>query len=197
MLLVKSKRCQSTVLLVEFSESDVSPLLSQLIKIIPPGYSTCPNLNYLTENSTLLSISNNACNSDSLTMFDLSVFVKLVSVIVGDDNFRYVGTFKIDGLNELKTVSIGDDSFTRWKSDDEWNDLVVNNPTRSFHLLNCNELESIIIGVGSFSDYGGGFELRNLPKLSTIKIGEIGSGSFNFYYSSFVIESVLIVDFNE
>ena len=77
------------------------------------------------------------------------------------------------GLNELKSVSIGDDSFTRWKSDDEWNDLVVNNPTRSFHFLNCNELESIIIGIGSFSDYGGGFELRNLPKLSTIKIGEI------------------------
>ena len=89
MLLVRSKRCQSTVLLVEFSESDVSPLLSQLIKIIPPGYSTCPNLNYLTENSTLLSISNNACNSDSLTMFDLSVYVKLVSVIVGDEEYVF------------------------------------------------------------------------------------------------------------
>ena len=43
----------------------------------------------------------------------------------------------------------------------------------------------------SFSDYGGGFELKNLPKLSTIKIGEIGSASDNFYYSSFVIIGII------
>ena len=58
----------------------------------------------------------------------------------------------------------------------------------SFSILNCNELKSIEIGRYSFSDYGGGFELRNLPKLTTIKIGEVGSDSFNFYYSSFEIK---------
>ena len=61
----------------------------------------------------------------------------------------------------------------------------------SFSILNCNELKSIEIGRYSFSDYGGGFELINLPKLSTIKIGEIGSDSFNFYYSSFVINGII------
>ena len=57
--------------------------------------------------------------------------------------------------------------------------------------MNCIELESIEIGRYSFSDYGGGFELKNLPKLSTIKIGEIGSKSFNFLYSSFVIKGII------
>ena len=53
--------------------------------------------------------------------------------------------------------------------------------------MNCDELKSIEIGSYSFSDYAGGFELKNLPKLSTIKIGEIRSASFNFCGSSFVI----------
>ena len=70
---------------------------------------------------------------------------------------------------------------------DKWDDDKANNPNRSFSILNCIELESIEIGRYSFLDYGGGFELFNLPKLTTIKIGEIESISNNFYYSSFVI----------
>ena len=65
---------------------------------------------------------------------------------------------------------------------------IANNTNRSFTVMNCDELESIEIGEFSFSDYGGGFELRNLPKLSTISIGRIGNWTFNFYYSSFVIK---------
>ena len=47
------------------------------------------------------------------------------------------------------------------------------------------------MGEYSFSDYSGEFELRNLPKLSTIKIGEIGRDSLNFCYSSFVIKGII------
>ena len=95
----------------------------------------------------------------------------------------YVNEFKIDGLNHLKSLKIGINSFTSKIGD--------NNPSRSFSVLSCIELESIEIGPYSFSDYGGGFELRNLPKLSTIKIGEIGSESYNFYYSSFEIKGII------
>ena len=95
-----------------------------------------------------------------------------------------MNVFVIDGLNQLRSLKIGDKSFI--KTLDSWK----NDPSRSFHLLNCNELESIEIGEYSFSDYGGGFELFNLPKLSSIKIGEIGSGSSNFFYSSFEIRGV-------
>ena len=91
----------------------------------------------------------------------------------------------INGLNELKSLVIGSNSFTKNKNN------YGNNSSRSFHILNCIELESIEIGSYSFSDYGGGFELVNLPKLSTIKIGEIGSESYNFYHCSFVIKGII------
>ena len=93
--------------------------------------------------------------------------------------------FKIDGLNKLKSLVIGMNSFTERKNG------YGNDESRSFIILNCIELKSIEIGRYSFSDYGGEFELKNLPKLSTIKIGEIGSDSYNFYYSSFVIKGII------
>ena len=97
----------------------------------------------------------------------------------------------IDGLNHLKSIKIGINSFTLLKSDEEWDWNKANNDNRSFSILNCIELKSIEIGKFSFSDYGGGFELRNLPKLSTIKIGEIGYDSSNFFLSSFVIKGIV------
>ena len=117
-----------------------------------------------------------------------SQYTLLEELIIGDDCFGSVNEFMIDGLNELKSVKIGRNSFTNIKSNDRWDYNKANNPNRSFSLLNCVELESIEIGEYSFSDYGGGFELKNLPKLESIKIGEIESSSWNFYWSSFVIK---------
>ena len=88
-------------------------------------------------------------------------------------------------MNHLRSLKIGKNSFTKSKKDYEWNQ------TCSFHLLNCNKLESIEIGPGSFYDYGGMFELKNLFCLLSIKIGEIGTSSSNFFYSSFVVESTI------
>ena len=110
-------------------------------------------------------------------------FLNLEELIIGNDCFSNVELFKIDGLNELKSIKIGINSFTKY------NNSYDNNKSRSFSILNCDELESIEIGRYSFSDYGGEFELRNLPKLSTIKIGEIGSDSF--IYCSFVIKGII------
>ena len=120
-----------------------------------------------------------------------SRFTLLEELIIGDDCFGSVDEFNIDGLNELKSLKIGINSFTLLKSNDEWDWNKANNASRSFSILNCDKLESIEIGEFSFIDYGGGFELRNLPKLLTIKIGEIGIDSSNFCYSSFVIKGII------
>ena len=112
----------------------------------------------------------------------------LEELVIGDDCFRLMGKFMIDGLNELKSLKIGINSFT--KSKNNFGDDI----SRSFSVLNCIELESIEIGSFSFCDYAGRFELKNLPKLSTIKIGEIGRDSSNFYYSSFVIKGIVDID---
>ena len=85
----------------------------------------------------------------------------------------------------MKSIKIGINSFTKNKN--SWG----NNNSRSFGILNCDELKSIEIGRYSFSDFGGGFELNNLPKLESIKIGEIGNDSSNFYYSSFEMKGII------
>ena len=138
----------------------------------------------IESNATSIYLPDWTCNDLNYTTFNFSRFNLLEELIIGDYSFYSVDTFVIDGLNELKSLKIGNNSFTK-------KNQYRNDPSRSFSILNCIELESIEIGPFSFSDYGGLFELRNLPKLSTIKIGEIGSWSRNFCYSSFVIKGII------
>ena len=143
-------------------------------------------LNKMDLNVRQLMIELNCCND--VALLNLNKYTYLKSLVIGNDCFMNVSMFAIDGLNELKSLKIGMNSFTRNKNS------FGNDSSRSFSILNCIELESIEIGRYSFSDYGGGFELRNLPKLSTIKIGEIGSSSSNFCWSSsFVIKGIIDV----
>ena len=121
-----------------------------------------------------------------LNDFDISLFLNLEELIIGDNCFKNVKLFNIDGLNHLKSLKIGVNSFTKKRNG------YGNDSSRSFSVSNCIELKSIEIGRYSFSDYGG-FELINLPKLSTITIGEIGNRSYNFRYCSFVIKGIIDV----
>ena len=132
-----------------------------------------------------LTISSNCCND--LNSLDLNRFQCLQSIEIGDECFGSVKTFKIDGLNRLKTIKIGKNSFTQKKNRNG------NDKSKSFHILNCESLESIQIGEHSFSDFAGEFELKNLPQLQSIQIGTIGSESNNFFNSSFVIRGIDIV----
>ena len=143
-------------------------------------------------NSTVISIviPNWTCNNDDYTIFDFSRFTLVESVEIGDNSFAFVKTFRIDGLNQLKSLKIGMNSFTQLKQSN-WNWNKANNQSKSFHILNCESLKSIEIGEYSFSDFGGGFELKNLPSLQSIQIGEVRCGSWNFYNSSFVIRGIL------
>ena len=113
--------------------------------------------------------------------WNVSLFENLESIEIGNDCFESVKIFKIEGLNELKSLKIGENSFTEKKN------CFGKNESKSFHILNCKLLKSIEIGRYSFSDFGGEFELKNLPELQSIKIGPIKQDSFNFYSSSFVL----------
>ena len=137
---------------------------------------------------TSIIIPNWSCNdNNSYTIFDFSRFSLLESIEIGNDSFGSVSTFQIDGLNQLKTIKIGKNSFTQAKNG------YGNNASKSFHILNCESLESILIGEYSFSDYGGEFELKNLTQLQSIHIGITESTSYNFYYSSFVIRGKYVI----
>ena len=119
-----------------------------------------------------------------LVDWDVSLLFNLESIEIGSDCFGYVQTFEIDGLNRLKTIKIGNNSFTQ-KIYGTRDSL-----SRSFHILNCESLESFEIGKYSFYDFAGEFELKNLPQLRSIQIGTIGRYSRNFYHSSFVIRGI-------
>ena len=45
--------------------------------------------------------------------WDVSLILNLESIEIGNDCFKSVQTFKIDGLNQLITLKIGKDSFTQ------------------------------------------------------------------------------------
>ena len=124
---------------------------------------------YAFEKSTVFRI----CNLDLLQTLNIQ-----------DDMYNSVSTFKLNGLKSLTQLSIGSNSFTQKRN---W---YGNDKSKSFHILNCESLESIEIGNYSFSDYAGDFELKNLPQLQSIQIGTIGSESYNFYNSSFVIRGI-------
>ena len=126
-------------------------------------------------------------NENDYTVFDFSRFTQVESIEIGDDSFESVQTFKIDGLNQLHTIKIGINSFTQSKNSNG------SDTSKSFHILNCESLESIQIGEYSFNDFAGEFELKNLPQLQSIQIGTIGSISYNFFVSSFVIRSTELI----
>ena len=172
---------------------DVNESLSRLISII---ISSLNDLSKLDSSIINLIISHGSCNNESyLIELNLNRFVNLESIVIGNDCFGTVQTFQIEGLNRLQSLKIGDNSFTQVKSIDFENDIAgslskCRNESKSFHILNCKSLKMIEIGVCSFADFGGEFELRNLDNLESIKIGGSGNVAMNFLYSSFNIRGI-------
>ena len=106
-------------------------------------------------------VGDNGCNDDSVTELKLSGLARLKRIVIGDECFGKVRVFELDGLDELESVEIGQDSFRI--SDKERND-------GDYRIVNCPKLKSIQIGYEAFQDYHS-FELSNLPSLQSIDIG--------------------------
>ena len=88
-------------------------------------------------------------------------------------------------LNELKSVEIGENSFTKNKNS------AGNDPNRHFYLKNCPKLKSLKIGRYSFSDYSV-IEIENVDALEVIEMGDLNGGSKNFDDASLELKSILI-----
>ena len=169
---------------------DVNESLSRLIPI------PLNDLNELDSSIINLNIPSWSYNNElNLNELNLNRFVNLKSIEIGNDCFGSIQRFQIEGLNRLQRLKIGYNSFTQVKWNDFKNDSdssisKCRNESKSFHILNCKSLKVIEIGQCSFADFGGEFELRNLDNLESIKIGEIGYGSVNFIWSSFIIRGI-------
>ena len=166
---------------------DVNESLSQLIPI------PLNDLNELNSSIINMNIPSWSFNNElSMIELNLNRFVNLKSIVIGNNCFGSIQRFEIEGLNRLQSLKIGDNSFTHVKSIDILKDFSSSiskcrNESKSFLILNCESLKVIEIGQCSFCDFGGEFELRNLDNLESIKIGEIGYQSMNFFWCSFII----------
>ena len=158
---------------------DVHESLSKLVKVAEDD--PCMELMSMQLESGIVMIENSICDHYPSFVLDWNQYHFVNDLIIGDSNFQNVGNFQIDGLDQLTSLKIGKNSFTKNKNS------YGNDSSRSFHISNCIELQSIEIDNYSFSDYGGEFELKNLPSLISIKMG-----SYNFHHSSFKIKGILI-----
>ena len=145
---------------------------------------TKSDLMSLDNSVTHLSVGSN-CNDASLTVLDLSRFLYLRQLVVGDNSLMYVNEVKLIGLNVLRNVEIGMKSFTQHK------DNCGNDPNRHFYLKNCPKLKSLKIGRLSFSDYTV-IEIENVNALEAIEMGDLNEVSDSFCYASLELKSILI-----
>ena len=186
----KSKSVTSSALLPSFPELKKKP--SSSVLTFPPlkvNIKQESALEKLSQGVTDLVIASNSCNT--VKILDLSKYTNLLSVEIGDDCFGSVKKFRIDKLNNLRSLKIGRNSFTRLKSTNAFSEEISANTSFSFHITNCEALESVEIREYSFFDFSGEFELMNLPSLQSIKLGAVCSISNNFYCSSCIIRCII------
>ena len=128
-----------------------------------------------------LSVSNGCCNGRDLKELDLHLFVNLRELKVGSKCFEYVKKVNICGLKELERMIVGSWSFRR----------ANDSKGGSFYLRNCPKLKSLKMGRYSFNDYTV-IEIENVDALEVIEIGDLNEWSYNFYWASLELKSILI-----
>ena len=86
-------------------------------------------------------VKDRVCNSRIVQEWDLSIYSLLKKLTVGNGCFQFVKNLVIAGLNELMTVVIGSGCFKASGG--------------LFEMMDCEKLESVTIGDGSFVSVKG------------------------------------------
>ena len=127
-------------------------------------------LNALDSSVETIIVDTNGCDDQSFTVLNLTRFVNLKVLEIGDYSFTYVKEAYITGLSKLESVIIGKESFRLRRG------LYINREILQFHLQDCDALRELKIGYYSFNEYRV-CEIDNLPSLETIEFGDLRSGS--------------------
>ncbi|KAK8811694.1 hypothetical protein WA556_000633 [Blastocystis sp. ATCC 50177/Nand II] len=114
---------------------------------------------------------------------DLSKYVNLKNVSIGNECFFYQDVLNLTGLHSLERVMIGENSFTKEKN------YYGNDANRKLYVKNCDALKELKIGPYSFSDYSV-IEIENVNSLELIEIGDMDSLSYNFFYASLELKNL-------
>ena len=129
----------------------------------------------------VITVGNNKCNGEN-DRIDLSKYVNLKNVSIGNDCFFYQDVLNLTGLHSLERVMIGMNSFTKEKN------YYGNDANRKLYVKNCDALKELKIGRYSFSDYSV-IEIENVNSLELIEIGDMNNWNCNFFYASLELKS--------
>ena len=131
----------------------------------------------------VITIGDNKCNGAN-DRIDLSKYVNLKNVSIGNDCFFNQDVLNLTGLHSLERVMIGENSFTKKKNSSG------NDANRKLYVKNCDALKELKIGRFSFSDYRV-IEIENVNSLELIEMGDMDSLSYHFAYASLELKSEL------
>ena len=134
-------------------------------------------------NVEVITVGDGMCNGEN-DRIDLSKYVNLKNVSIGNDCFFYQDVLNLTGLHSLERVMIGENSFTMKKNSSG------NDTNRKLYVKNCDALKELKIGRYSFSDYSV-IEIENVNSLELIEMGDMNMESNNFLYASLELKSEL------
>ena len=126
----------------------------------------------------VITVGDGKCNGEN-ERIDLSKYVNLKNVSIGNECFENQDVLNLTGLHSLERVMIGENSFTRSSDGDS---------SGALYVKNCDALKELKIGVYSFSDYSV-IEIENVNSLELIEIGGMMYSSYNFAYASLELKS--------
>ena len=129
----------------------------------------------------VITIGDGKCNGEN-ERIDLSKYVNLKNVSIGNECFENQDVLNLTGLHSLERVMIGENSFTKRKND------YGNDTNRKLYVKNCDALKELKIGRFSFSDFSV-IEIENVNSLELIEMGEVNDFSYNFLYASLELKS--------
>ena len=129
----------------------------------------------------VITVGDGMCKGEN-ERIDLSKYVNLKNVSIGNKCFFYQDVLNLNGLHSLERVMIGMNSFTMKKNSSG------NDANRKLYVKNCDALKELKIGGYSFSDYSV-IEIENVNSLELIEMGDMSIESYNFAYASLKLKS--------
>ena len=129
----------------------------------------------------LIVVHDDCCNVKEMTQLDLTAFVNLRELRVGDRCFKYVKIVTLREMKYLMKVEVGANSFTVHRNSHH-KDLSC-----TFSLKNCPLMKELKVGCYSFSDYRE-CEISAVPSLEVIEMGKLNERSYCFYDASLVLK---------
>ena len=107
---------------------------------------------------TVIKMASGLCNDIAIQEWNLSVFSKLVELVVGDNCLQFVKELKLVAFGLLESVSFGSKCFTK----------TLNG---CFEVSGCARLRSVVIGGGCCVKWSS-FTLKNCDSIQEVSIGD-------------------------